>query len=82
VFVFLLIELTDKIKYYFQYNPPGVLMLKYFIVKIPGYLFFTLPMAILLGGMLSLLMMAKHSELIAMQAIKLYGGKIIGHFME
>jgi len=68
VFVFLLIELTDKIKYYFQYNPPGVLMLKYFIVKIPGYLFFTLPMAILLGGMLSLLMMAKHSELIAMQA--------------
>ncbi len=68
VFVFLLIEITDKIKYYFQYNPPGILMLKYFIVKIPGYLFFTLPMAILLGGMLSLLMMAKHSELIAMQA--------------
>lgn len=43
-------------------------MLKYFLVKTPGYLFFTLPMAILLGGMLSLLMMAKHSELIAMQA--------------
>ncbi|MCL5123899.1 MAG: LPS export ABC transporter permease LptG [Deltaproteobacteria bacterium] len=68
VFVFLLIEITDKIKYYFHYNPPGLLMLKYFLVKIPGYLFFTLPMAILLGGMLSLLMMAKHSELIAMQA--------------
>ncbi len=68
VFVFLLIEITDKIKYYFQYNPPGMLMLKYFLVKIPGYLFFTLPMAILLAGMLSLLTMAKHSELIAMQA--------------
>jgi len=68
VFVFLLIEITDKIKYYFQFNPPGFLMFKYFLVKIPGYLFFTLPMAILLGGMLSLLTMAKHSELIAMQA--------------
>lgn len=68
VLVFLLIEITDKIKYYFQYNPPGFLMFKYFLVKIPGYLFFTLPMAILLGGMLSLLMMARHSELIAMQA--------------
>ncbi|MGC8604098.1 MAG: LptF/LptG family permease, partial [Desulfomonilaceae bacterium] len=68
VFVFLLIEITDKIKYYFHYNPPGLLMLKYFLVKIPGYLFFAFPMAILLGGMLSLFMMAKHSELIAMQA--------------
>jgi lipopolysaccharide export system permease protein len=68
VFVFLLIEITDKIKYYFQYNPPGFLMLKYFLVKIPGYLFFALPMAILLAGMLTLLLMAKHSELIAMQA--------------
>lgn len=68
IFVFLLIELTDKIKYYFQYNPPGMLMLKYFLVKIPGYLFFAVPMSILLGGMLSLSMLAKNSELIAMQA--------------
>lgn len=68
IFVFLLVELTDKIKYYFQYNPPGILMLKYFLVKIPGYLFFAVPMSILLGGMLSLSMLAKNSELIAMQA--------------
>jgi lipopolysaccharide export system permease protein len=68
IFVFLLVELTDKIKYYFQYNPPGMLMLKYFLVKIPGYLFFAVPMSILLGGMLSLSMLAKNSELIAMQA--------------
>lgn len=68
IFVFLLVELTDKIKYYFQYNPPGMLMLKYFLVKIPGYLFFAAPMSILLGGMLSLSMLAKNSELIAMQA--------------
>jgi lipopolysaccharide export system permease protein len=68
VLVFLLIEVTDKIKYYFQYNPPGSLMLKYFLVKMPGYLFYAIPMGILLAGMLSLLMMARHSELIAMQA--------------
>ncbi len=68
IFVFLLVELTDKLKYYFQYNPPGMLMLKYFLVKIPGYLFFAVPMSILLSGMLSLSMLAKNSELIAMQA--------------
>ncbi len=68
IFVFLLVELTDKIKYYFQYTPPGMLMFKYFLVKIPGYLFFAVPMSILLGGMLSLSMLAKNSELIAMQA--------------
>jgi lipopolysaccharide export system permease protein len=66
--VSLLIELTDKIKLYFEHNPSGWLMLKYFLVKIPGYLYFAFPLAILLAGMLSLLMMAKNSELIAMQA--------------
>ncbi|MGC8908662.1 MAG: LPS export ABC transporter permease LptG [Desulfomonilaceae bacterium] len=68
VMMLLLIDITDKIKYYFQYNPPGSLMLKYFLVKLPGYLFFGIPLGILLAGMLSLLMMARHSELIAMQA--------------
>lgn len=68
ILVFLLVEITDKIKYYFQHNPSGRLMLKFFLVKIPGYLFFAIPLSILLGGMLSLLMMARHSEVIAMQA--------------
>lgn len=67
-FVFLLIEITDKIKYYFAHNPSGWLMAKYFLVKLPGYLFFAIPLSILLGGMLSLLMMARHFEIIAMQA--------------
>ncbi len=43
-------------------------MLKYFLVKLPGYLFFAIPLSMLLGGMLSLLIMARHSEIIAMQA--------------
>lgn len=68
ILVFLLVEITDKIKYYFQHNPSGWLMLKFFLVKIPGYLFFAIPLGVLLGGMLSLLMMARHSEVIAMQA--------------
>ncbi len=68
VLVLLLVEITDKIKYYFEYNPPGWLMFKYFLVKIPGYMFYAIPMGILMGGMMSLLMMARHSEIIAMQA--------------
>lgn len=68
VLVFLLVELTDKIKLYFRYNPTGWEMTKYFLVKIPSYLFFALPLGILLGGMLSLLMMARQSEIVAMQA--------------
>jgi len=68
VLVLLLVEITDKIKYYFEYNPPGWLMFKYFLVKIPGYMFYAIPMGILMGGMMSLLMMARNSEIIAMQA--------------
>lgn len=68
ILVALLVEITDKIKYYFEYNPSGWLMIKYFLVKIPGYFFFVIPLAILMGGMLSLFMMARHYEIIAMQA--------------
>ena len=68
ILVFLLIEVTDKIKYYFEHNPSGWLMLKYFLAKTPGYLFYAIPLSILMGGMLSLLMMARHFEIIAMQA--------------
>mgnify|MGYP005844599891 CR=1 FL=1 len=68
VMMLLLIDITDKIKYYFHYNPPGGLMLKYFLVKLPGYLFFGIPLGILLAGMLALLTLARHYELIAMQA--------------
>lgn len=68
ILIFLLVELTDKIKLYFRYNPSAWRMSAYFLVKIPSYLFFALPLGILLGGMLSLLMMARHSEIIAMQA--------------
>jgi lipopolysaccharide export system permease protein len=68
IMVFLLVEMTDKMKFYFQHNPSGWLMAKYFLVKLPGYLFFAIPLAILMGGMLSLMMMARNSEIIAMQA--------------
>lgn len=68
ILVFLLVELTDKIKYYFEHNPSGWLMFKYFLVKLPGYLYFAIPLGILMAGMLSLLMMARNSEIIAMQA--------------
>jgi lipopolysaccharide export system permease protein len=68
IMVFLLVEMTDKMKLYFQHNPSGWLMAKYFLVKLPGYLFFAIPLSILMGGMLSLMMMARNSEIIAMQA--------------
>lgn len=68
ILIFLLIELTDKIKNYFQYDPSPGLMALYFLVKTPGYLLYVAPLSILMGGMLSLLMMARHYEIIALQA--------------
>jgi lipopolysaccharide export system permease protein len=68
VLVMLLVEMTDKIKLYFEENPSAWLMIKYFLVKIPGYTFYAIPLSILMAGMMSLLLMARHSEMIAMQA--------------
>ncbi len=68
LFIFLLVEATERIKDYAKYNPgPGV-MLTYFLVQVPAYLVFVVPLGILMGGMLSLLTMARNSEVIAMQA--------------
>ncbi len=68
ILVALLFELTDEIKLYFQYHATLLQMIVYFLLKIPGYLFYMIPLGILLGGMLALFMMARHSEVIAMQA--------------
>ena len=68
LFIFLLVEATERIKDYAKYNPGSLLMFKYFLVKIPAYLVFVVPLGILMGGMLSLLTMARNSEVIAMQA--------------
>ncbi|MEW6350186.1 MAG: LPS export ABC transporter permease LptG [Thermodesulfobacteriota bacterium] len=66
--VFVLVEATERIKDYAKYNPSSWVMLTYFLVKMPAYLFFVIPLGILMGGMLSLLTMARNSEIIAMQA--------------
>ncbi len=68
IMMFLLIEAPDKIKNYFQYNPPAWLMVKYFLCKTPGYLFYVVPLGTLISAMLTLFMMARNSEIIAMQA--------------
>jgi lipopolysaccharide export system permease protein len=68
VLVFLLVELTDKLKYYFKCQPQSWLMVKYFLVKSLGYLFYAIPLSVLLGAMLSLFMLARNTEIIAMQA--------------
>lgn len=68
VLLALLFELTDEIKLYLEYDPTAGQMIVYFLTKIPGYLFYMIPLGILLGGMLALFMLARHSEIIAMQA--------------
>lgn len=68
ILMFLLIELPDKIKNYFQYNPHPWLMVKYFLCKTPGYLYYVVPLGFLISAMLTLLIMARNSEIIAMQA--------------
>jgi lipopolysaccharide export system permease protein len=68
IMVFLLVELTDKLKYYFKCRPSSWLMVKYFLVKSPGYLFYAVPLSVLLAGMLTLFILARNSEIIAMQA--------------
>jgi lipopolysaccharide export system permease protein len=68
VLMFLLIELPDKIKNYFQYDPHPWLMVKYFLCKTPGYLYYVVPLGFLISAMLTLLIMARNSEIIAMQA--------------
>ena len=67
-FLFLLIDFFDRIDNVLDDNPPVSLIIEYFLYKIPPFFNITLPIAMMVGCMLTIGMLSKNSEMTAMRA--------------
>jgi LPS export ABC transporter permease LptF/LPS export ABC transporter permease LptG len=59
------IDLADKL---FRENVTGAMMLRYFYFQTPQFVFFVLPMSVLVATLVTIAVMTKNSELIVMRA--------------
>lgn len=68
VFLYLLVDFIEKSNTMFRYQATGMQVLEYFVYKIPVIVFQMIPVAILLSTLISLTILSKNSEIIAMKA--------------
>ncbi len=66
--LYILVDFIERSSQIFKENPDGVWVLLYFVYKLPLIFFQMIPVACLLGSLLSLTILAKNSELTAIKA--------------
>lgn len=67
-FLFLIIDFFDRIDNVLEENPSASLVFEYFLYKIPVFFNVTLPIAMMVGSMLTIGILSKNSEMTAMRA--------------
>ncbi|MCB1153607.1 LptF/LptG family permease, partial [bacterium] len=68
VVIYLLVDFIERSSQLFKKNPETIHVVMYFVYKLPQMLYQVLPVACLLGSLLSLTILAKNSELTAIKA--------------
>jgi len=66
--IYIVVDLFEKIDVFIDYQAPAMLILIYFANKLPLIVIQVLPVAMLLGAILSLGHLRKHNEITAMQS--------------
>lgn len=66
--IFFVVELVERINKIIVYKAPLYLILEYFLYTIPSFLSQTLPFATLLAAMITLGVLARNNEIVAMKA--------------
>lgn len=79
--VYLLVEAFERIDDFIEAKVPLSLSLAYFALKIPPILFELNPLAILLAGLLTVMLLARHSELLALRAAGVNPHQVIVPFL-
>lgn len=67
-FLFLVVDFFDRIDNIIQEKPSVFIVFEYFLLKIPGTLTFTVPIAMLVGTLFTVGILSKNSEITAMRA--------------
>ncbi|MDY6844857.1 MAG: LptF/LptG family permease, partial [Thermodesulfobacteriota bacterium] len=68
IVLYMVIDMLEKLDDLLPFHPAFVAVMKYFILKIPLIITQTIPVAILISTVISLGMLARNYEIVAMQA--------------
>ena len=75
--IYLLIEIFERLDDLIEANSPMSSTLAYFFLSIPHILYELTPLATLLAGLLSIMLLSKYTELLAMRSIGVKPWKVI-----
>jgi len=75
--IYLLIEIFERLDDLIEANAPMSLTLAYFLLSIPHILYDLTPLAILLAGLLSIMLLSRYMELLAMRSLGVKPWKVV-----
>ncbi|MBW1720310.1 MAG: LptF/LptG family permease, partial [Deltaproteobacteria bacterium] len=75
--IYLLVEVFERLDDFIEANAPMSSALAYFFLSIPKILYELTPLAVLLAGLLSIMLLSKHMELLAMRSLGVKPWKVI-----
>jgi len=75
--IYLLIEVFERLDDFIEANAPMSSALAYFFLSIPKILYELTPLAVLLAGLLSIMLLSRHMELLAMRSLGVKPWKVI-----
>lgn len=75
--IYLLIEIFERLDDLIEANAPMSLTLAYFLLSIPHILYDLTPLATLLAGLLSIMLLSKYMELLALRSVGVKPWKVI-----
>jgi len=75
--VYLLIEVFERLDDFIEANAPMSSALAYFFLSIPKILYELTPLAALLAGLLSIMLLSRHMELLAMRSLGVKPWKVV-----
>jgi lipopolysaccharide export system permease protein len=75
--IYLLIEVFERLDDFIEANAPMSSALAYFFLSIPEILYELTPLAVLLAGLLSIMLLSRHMELLAMRSLGVKPWKVI-----
>jgi lipopolysaccharide export system permease protein len=67
--IYLLVEVFERLDDFIEENAPMFSALAYFFLSIPKIFYELTPLAVLLAGLLSIMLLSRHMELLAMRSL-------------
>ena len=75
--IYLLVEVFERLDDFIEANAPMFSALSYFLLSIPKIFYELTPLAVLLAGLLSIMLLSRHMELLAMRSLGVKPWKVI-----